>query len=161
MDASGNPLPDVQRVADAWVRAFAEIEGGQVVTPDALANIVLSETVNAVTTHVEGPLGDVLSRTQVEEALGQTKAGTAPGPDGISIDFSRLAGAWSAIQLTILYFKTTLHIATLSNIEGDFCLNFTRGEATIWTWLCTVPSSWQTPSAECQQEPGRGPVRTC
>ena len=86
MDASGNPLPDVQRNADAWVRAFAEIEGGQEVTPDALANIVMSDTVNAVTTHVAGPLGDVLCRTQIEEALRQTKAGSAPGPDGISID---------------------------------------------------------------------------
>ena len=68
MDASGSPLPDVERIADAWVKAFAEIEGGQEVTPDTLANIVLRETVRAVTTHASGPLGDVLSRTQIEEA---------------------------------------------------------------------------------------------
>ena len=47
---------DVQRIADAWVRAFAAIEGGQKVTPDALANIVLCETVQAVITHAKAPL---------------------------------------------------------------------------------------------------------
>ena len=36
MDASGSPLPDVQRITDAWAKVFAEIEGGQEVTPDAL-----------------------------------------------------------------------------------------------------------------------------
>ena len=55
MDASGSPLPEVQRIADAWATFFAEIEGGQAVTPNALANIVLSETISAVTTHVAGP----------------------------------------------------------------------------------------------------------
>ena len=103
MDANGNPLPDVERIADAWVKAFAEIEGGQEVAPDTLADIVLRETVSAVTTHASGPIADVLSRTQIEEALRQTKSGSAPGPDGVSIDLLRLIHAWSAVQLSILY----------------------------------------------------------
>ena len=63
MDASGSPFPDVQRIADSCTTIFAEIEGAQKVTPDAFANIVLSETTNAVTTHASSSLGDVLSRT--------------------------------------------------------------------------------------------------
>ena len=42
------------------IKAFAEIEGGQEVTPDTFADIVLSETVRAVTTHASGPFDDVL-----------------------------------------------------------------------------------------------------
>ena len=60
MDAAGNPLPDVERIADAWVKAFADIEGGQEVAPDIFADTVLSETVRAVTTHASGPLADVI-----------------------------------------------------------------------------------------------------
>ena len=103
MDANGNPLPDVERIADAWVKAFAEIEGGQEVAPDTLADIVLRETVSAVTALTPGPLADVLSRTQIEEALKQTKSGSAPEPDGVSVDFLRLIHAWSAVQFSILY----------------------------------------------------------
>ena len=59
MDANGNPLPDVERIADAWVKAFAEIEGGKEVAPETFADIVLRETVSAVTTHASGPLADI------------------------------------------------------------------------------------------------------
>ena len=89
MDANGNPLPDAERIADAWVKAFAEIEGGQDVAPETFADIVLRETVSAVTTYASDPLADLLSRIQTEEALRQTKSGSAPGPDGVSIDFLR------------------------------------------------------------------------
>ena len=120
MDAAGSPLPDVERIADAWVKAFAEIEGSQEVTPDTLANIVLSETVRAVTTHASGPLGDVFSRTQIEEALRQTKSESAPGPDGVSIDLFRLAHTWSAVQFSMMYFKTTFTSLLLCSIEEGF-----------------------------------------
>jgi hypothetical protein len=125
----------VQRIADAWAKAFAEIEGGQEVTPDALANIVLSETINAVTTHASGPLGDVLSRTQIEEALRQTKAGSAPGPGGVSIDFFRLASTWSAVQLSISFFKTTLHIAIPIQYRGGTLFELYKGMGHHWDMI--------------------------
>ena len=96
---------------------------------------MLSETAHAATTRAEGPLGDVLFRTQVEEVLRQTKAGSAPGPTGISIDFLRLAGAWSAIQLAIFYFKTTLHIATLIQYRGGTPFELYKGKGHHWDMI--------------------------
>ena len=132
MDAAGNPLPDVECIADAWVKAFAEIEGGHEVTPDTLANIVLSETVRAVTTHASGPLGDVLSKTQIEELLRQTKSGSAARPNGGSVDLLRLAHTWSAVQLSILYLKTTLHIATPIQYRGGPLFELCKGKGHHW-----------------------------
>ena len=126
------PLLYVQHIADAWVRAFAHIEGGQEVTPDVFASIVFQETVQAITTNVSGPLGDIFYRTQVEEALRKTKAVSAPGPDGISIDLFRLASVWSAIQLTILYLKTMLHIANPIQYRGGSLFDFYKGKDHHW-----------------------------
>ena len=133
MDAASSLLPDVERIADAWVKAFAEIEGGQEVAPDTLADIVLRETVIAVTIHASGPLADLLFRTQTEEALRQTKSRSAPGPDEVSIDFLRSSHAWSAVQFSILYLITTLHIAIPIQYRGEPCSNCTKVRATTGT----------------------------
>ena len=72
------------------------------------------------------------SRTQIEEALRQTKSGSAPGPDGVSIDLLRLAHTWSAVQLSIMYLKTTLHIAIPIQYRGGTLFELYKGKGHHW-----------------------------
>ena len=58
-DEGGNPYFDLQQSIDTWVRVFADIETRQEVAPDTLANIVIHDTVQAVSTHVLRPLSDI------------------------------------------------------------------------------------------------------
>ena len=112
-DEVGNPYPNVWQIADAWVRAFADIEGGQQVTPETVANATLQENVQAVTTRASGPLSVVFPGTQIEEALMITQIGFAHGPDGVSVDLLFFACPWTFIQLSIFFVKTTLDIAAI------------------------------------------------
>ena len=65
-----------------------------------------------------GPITDLVSRRQVEEALRKTKTGFAPGPDGITVDFLKRMRTWSVIQLTILFAKSSLYIQTPIQYKG-------------------------------------------
>ena len=108
----------------------------------------------------QAPVGDVFSRTQIEEALRQTKPGSGPGPDGVSIDLLRLANTGSAVQLSILYLKTTLHIATPIQYRGGTLFELYKGKGHHWDMTKYRSLCWQTLLAKCELAPGEEPAPT-
>ena len=63
------PFAIAIQAADGWVKSFAAIEGGTVSTPAQIVDIVLREAAINLADHFSGPITDLISRRQVEEAL--------------------------------------------------------------------------------------------
>ena len=105
-------FPTARHAANGWVQAFAKIEGG-----DHSASFY------------KGPLTDLVSRRQVEEALRKTKVGSAPGPDGVTVDFSQMMKTWSAIQLTTLFGKSALYVQAPTQYKGGALFELYKGKA--------------------------------
>ena len=110
VDDDGMPFATATKAADGWVKSFAAIEGGTVTTAEQIVEIVLQEAATYLAYQYSGPITDIISRRQVEEALRKTKTGSAPGPDGVTVDLLQLMRTWSVIQLTILFTKTSLYV---------------------------------------------------
>ena len=106
VDDFGMPFATATKAADGWVKSFAAIEGGTVTTAAQIVDIVLREAAINLADQFSGPITDIISRRQVEEAFRKAKTGSAPGPDGITVDFLQLMRTWSVIQLTILFGKS-------------------------------------------------------
>ena len=90
----GMPFATATKAADGWVKSFAVIEGGTFTTAAQIVDIVLREAANNLADQFSGPITDIISRRQVEEALRKTKSGSAPGPDGITVDFLQRMRTW-------------------------------------------------------------------
>ena len=75
-----------------------------------------------------GPITDIVSRRQVEEALRKTKAGSAPGPDGITVDLLQLMRTWSVVQLSILFTKTALYVQSPIQYKGGSLFPLYKGK---------------------------------
>ena len=129
MDEFGVLFPIARQAADGWVQAFATNEGGEVTTANQIVDIVLKEAATHFASHYTGPITELISRRQVEEALSRTKAGSAPGPDGITVEFLQLMRTWSAIQPTTLFAKSALYIQAPIQYKG--------GAFFMPTWKCT------------------------
>ena len=84
-----------------------------------IVDIILREAATHLADQFSGPITDFILRRQVEEASRKTKTCSAPGPDGITVDFIELMRTWSVIQLTILFAKSSLYIQ--SPIQFSFC----------------------------------------
>ena len=102
----------------AWVEKFAAVEGGGVITPQELVDLMIQESIRASTRNHEGDIKDLLSRTQIEEAHRRTRKGSAPEPDGITVDLILLSTAWSTVQRMALFLKTALYIQEPPAVQG-------------------------------------------
>ena len=130
IDSFGVPFPTAQRAADGWEQSFATIEAGEGTTSFQIADIVLREAATHLARHYTSPIMDLISRRQVEEALRRTNTGSAPGPDGITVDFLQLIRTWSVIQLTTLFGKSALYIqAPIQYKGGSFFAFYKRKDA--------------------------------
>ena len=121
-------FPTAQRAADGWVKSFAAIEGGEVTTDSQIVDIVLREAATHFANHYTGPVTDLISRRQVEEALRKTKSGSARGPDGITVDFLQLLRTWSVIQFTILFARTSVYIQAPIQYKGGSLFALLEGK---------------------------------
>ena len=159
MDEFGNPFTTATKAADGWVKSFAAIEGGTVTSVSQIVDIILREAATRLADQISGPITDVVSRRQVEEALRKTQTGYAPGPDGITVDFYQLMRTWFVIQLTIFFAKTSLHIQAPIQYKGG-SLFLPCAEATVFmlTWKCTDQFCWQMSVAKCQQGRTGSPI---
>ena len=88
-DADGAPFQTVQHASDAWVQHFAAVEGGYAAAPDLIVITILEEQRRSQHHPMSGLLQEALSRHDVRESLRKVRAGSAPGPDGISASFQR------------------------------------------------------------------------
>ena len=95
---------------------------GEVTTAFQVVDIVIKEAGTHLASHYSGPITDLISRRQVEEAFRKIKNGSAPGPDGITVDFLQLLRTWSVIQLTTLFAKASLYIQAPIQYTGGLFL---------------------------------------
>ena len=131
------PCPTARQAVDGWAQGFAKIEGGDVTTADQIVDIVSKEAAKHLASHYTGPITDLISRRQVEDVLRKTKAGSAPGPDGITVDFLLMMRAWSTIQVTTLFAKSALYVKAPIQYKGGVLLDLYRGKGN----EVVVPSS--------------------
>jgi hypothetical protein len=128
VDSDGTPFPTATKAADGWVKTFAAIEGGTVSSAEQIIEIVLQEAAICLANQYTGPVTDIISRRQVEEALRKTKAGSAPGPDGITVDLLQLMRTWSVVQLSILFTKTALYVQAPIQYKGGSLFPLYKGK---------------------------------
>ena len=124
----GMPFATATKAADGWVKSFAAIEGGTVTTAAQIVDIVLRDAAINLADQFSGPITDIISRRQVEEVLRKTKTGSAPGPDGITVDLLQLMRTWSVIQLTIFFSKTSLYIQAPIQYKGGSLFPLHKGK---------------------------------
>ena len=105
-------------MADSWVFYFASIEGGTVVHPTLIAELIQRERRRITNKGYKGPLAHRLIRQRIELALRKTKTRSAPGQDGVSGDVLLLTRTWIAIQVTALTVKSALTMQTPLQSRG-------------------------------------------
>ena len=66
----------------------------------------------------KGPLTDLPTRQQIENAFRKTKRRSAPGPDGVAADILILTRTWSSIQIAALALKSALTMQTRLQSRG-------------------------------------------
>ena len=81
VDDFGMPFATATKAADGWVKSFAAIEGGTVTTASQIVDIILREAATNLADQFSGPITELISQRQVEEALRKTQTGSAPGLD--------------------------------------------------------------------------------
>ena len=128
VDELGMPFATATKAADGWVKSFAAIEGGTVTSASQIVDIILREAATNLADQFSGPITELVSRRQVEEASRKTKTGSAPGPDGITVDFLQLMRTWSVIQLTILFAKSPLYIQAPMQYKGGSLFVLYKGK---------------------------------
>ena len=128
VDHDGTPFPTATKAADGWVKTFAAIEGGTITSAEQIIEIVLQEAAICLANQYSGPITDIISRRQVEEALRKTEAGSAPGPDGITVDLFQLMRTWSVVQLSILFTKTAIYVKSPIQYKGGALFPLYKGK---------------------------------
>ena len=128
VDDDGMFFATAAKSADGWVKSFAAIEGGTVTTAEQIVEIVLQEAAIYLAHQYSGPITDIISRRQVEEALRTIKTGSAPGPDGITVDLLQLMKIWSVIQVTIHFIKTSLYVQAPIQYKGGSLFPLYKGK---------------------------------
>ena len=78
--------------------------------------------------HFTGTITDYNSRGQLEEALKKTKPGSAPGSDGVTVDFLLLMRAWTTVQLTTLFATSALHVQVSIQYKSLFFFEMYTGK---------------------------------
>ena len=112
----------------AGSKPFLAIEGGTVTRAAQIVEIVLQEAAINLAHQYSGPITDIISRRQVEEALRKTKTDFAPGPDGITIDLLQLMRTWPVVQLIIFFTNTSLYVQAPIQYKGGSVFLLYKGK---------------------------------
>ena len=129
LDGNKQPYSTATKLHNGWVDTFAAIEGGYSVSEQEIAELVCQETKRLSQAHSEmRPLKWLLSPLQIEAALRSVKAGSAPGPDGVSADLLRAIGPAFILRLWILYLKSSLTMQAPIQYRGGYLSELYKGK---------------------------------
>ena len=124
----GIPFQTALDLANGWVKEFVAIEGGVEVQPQQLADFFLDDADDAIPRTHRSWLDHLPSYADIERAIGKTRIGSAPGPDGISVDLLRMLPGFAALHLFALFLKSALRIQSPLQFRGGYLFELYKGK---------------------------------